>query len=83
MRDFNRELDTGHAKIRTFPGAILKVFPPYVTPTLEDGNFDTAIQHFGLNDLLRIRNRSKAVDELILNLKKMATKCMNLELAKL
>ena len=42
VRDFNSELDTGHAKIRTFHGAILKEFPHYVIPTLEDGNFDIA-----------------------------------------
>ena len=77
MRDFNSELDTGHANIRTFPGAITKEFPHYITPTLEDGNFDIAILHFGLNDLLRNKNQSKAVDELIINLKKTATKCMS------
>ena len=64
VRDFNSEF--GHAKIRTFPDAISKEFPHYVTPTLEDGNFDIAILHFGVNDLLQNRNQSKAVDELIL-----------------
>ena len=53
VRDFNRELNTGHARIRTFPGAVSKENPHYITPTLEDGNFDTAILHFGVNDLLR------------------------------
>ena len=43
MRDFNRELNNGHAKIKTFPGAISKEFPHYATPILEDGNFDIAI----------------------------------------
>ena len=68
--DFNRELDTGHAKIITFPRAISREFPHCVTPTLEDGNFDIAILHFGVNDLLQNRN------ELILTWKKTATKCM-------
>ena len=31
VRDFNKELDTGHAKIRTFPGANSKKFSYYVT----------------------------------------------------
>ena len=53
VRDFNSELDTGHAKIRTFPGAISKEFPHYVVPTLEDDNFDITILHFGVKDLLR------------------------------
>ena len=56
VRDFNRELNTGHARIKTFPDAISKEFPHYITPTLEDGNFDIAILHSGLNDLLRNRN---------------------------
>ena len=51
VRDFNRELNSGQAKIRTFPGAISKDFPHYVTPTLEDGNFDIVILHFGVKDL--------------------------------
>ena len=82
MRDFNRELNTGHAKIRTFPGAISKEFPHYLTPALEDGNFDIAILHFGVNDLLRNRNQSEAVDELILNMKKTATKCISFGVRK-
>ena len=77
VRGFNSELDTGHAKIRTFPSAFSKEFPHYVTPTLEDDNFDIAILHFGANDLLRNKNKSKAVDELIINLKKTATKYMS------
>ena len=83
MRDFNRELDTGHIKIKTFPGANSKDFP--YCATLQVGNFDVAALHFGANDLLQIdidqkmfmRYRSKDVDELILNLKKAATKCMS------
>ena len=82
MTDFNRELNTGHAKIRTFSGAISKEFPHYITPTLEDGNFDIAILHFGVNDLLRKRNQSEAVDILILNLKKKAAKCISFGVRK-
>ena len=82
MRDFNIEVNTGHAKIRTFPGAISKEFPHYITPKLEDGNSDIAILHFGVNDLLRNRNQSEAVDELILNMKKTATKCISFGVRK-
>ena len=78
VKDFSRQLDTDHAKIRTFPDAYSKEFPHYVTPTLEDGNFDMAILNFVMNDLLQNRNQSKAVDELILNLKKIC----HLELVK-
>ena len=63
VRDFNRELNTDYAKIRTFPGTTSKEFPHYVTPTLEEGDFDIAILHFGVNDTLQNRNRSEAVDK--------------------
>lgn len=82
MRDFNRELYTGHAKIKTCPGADSKEFSHYVSPILEDGNFDVAILHFGMNDLLQNRNRSKVVDDLILSFKKTATKCMSFRVSK-
>ena len=82
MRDFNRELDTGHANIKTFSGANSKEFPHYVTPTLVDGNFDVAILHFALNDLLRNRNQSETVDKLILNPEKSATKCSSFGVGK-
>ena len=62
-RDFNRELNTDYAKIRTFPGTTSKEFPHYVTPTLEEGDFDIAILHFGVNDTLQNRNRSEAQDK--------------------
>ena len=82
MRDFSRELNTGHAKIRTLPGAISKKFRHYITPTLDDGNFDIAVLHFGMNDLLRNRNQSEVVDELILNMKKTVTKCFSFGVRK-
>ena len=41
---------------------------------LDAGNFEVAISDFGLNDRLQNRNRSKAMDELILSLKKTTTK---------
>ena len=80
MRDFNRELDTGHAKIKTFPVANSKEFSHYVLPSWEDGN--VAILHFGVSRKLQNRNCSKVVDDLILSLKKAATKCMSFGVSK-
>ena len=82
LAGFQWKVRYSHAKIRAFPGAILKEFSHYVTPKLEDVKFNIAILHFGVNDLLQNRNRSKAMDELIFNLKKTATKYRK-ELAKL
>ena len=82
IRDFNRELDTGHAKIKTFPVANSKEFSHYVLPSWEDGNLDVAILHFGVSHKLQNRNCSKVVDDLILSLKKAATKCMSFGVSK-
>ena len=49
VRNFDRELNAGHVKIKTFPTANSREFSQYFTPTLEDSNFDAVI-------LLRNRN---------------------------
>ena len=67
--------------LRSF-GAVSKEFHHYITPTLEDGNFDIAVLHFALNDLLCNRNQSETVDELILNPEKSATKCSSFGVGK-
>ena len=56
MRDFHRELDIGHAKIKNFVGAISKEFSHYVKPTLEDSNLNAASLHLGVKHLLQNRN---------------------------
>ena len=48
-QNFDRELNAGHVKIKTFPSANSREFSQYFTPTLEDSNFDAVI-------LLRNRN---------------------------
>lgn len=78
VRNFNKELDTDHVKIKIFPG---EEFPHYVTPTLEDGNFDVAILDFELNYVLQ--SFSKAADDLILKLKKTTKKCMSFGVIKI
>ena len=78
VRNFNKELDTDHVKIKIFPG---EEFPHYVTPTSEDGNFDVAILDFELNYVLQ--SFSKAADDLILKLKKTAKKFMSFGVIKM
>ena len=57
MRNFNREIDIGHARIKTSPGASSREFSHYGTPTLEDGNLDVVILNFDVNNLLQIKHR--------------------------
>ena len=59
---------TGHRK------NCIVIFGDSITRRIRARDFDIAILHFGVNDLLQSTNQSKAGDELIINLKKTATK---------
>ena len=55
----------------------------YVNPTLESGNYDSAILHFGVNNLLqKALSKSDTVENLIENIKRAAVKCMSHGISK-
>ena len=75
FREFNNEIKNGYAKFKTFPGADSREILHYVNPTLESGNYDSAVLHFGVNDLLqKIISKSDTVENLIENIRKAAVK---------
>ena len=77
FREFNNEIKSGYAKFKTFPGADSKEILHYVNPTLESGNYDSAVLHFGVNDLLqKTLSKSDTVENLIENIRKAAVKSM-------
>ena len=83
FREFNNEIKSGYAKFKTFPGADSKEILHYVNPTLESGNYDSAVLHFGVNDLLqKTLSKSDTVENLIENIGKAAVKCMSHEVSK-
>ena len=78
VREFNNEIKNGYAKFKTFPGSDSREILHYVNPTLESGNYDSAVLHFGVNDLLeKALNMSDTVENLIENIRKAAVKCMS------
>ena len=78
FRKFNNEIKNGYAKLKTFPGADSREILHYVSPTLESGNYDSAVLHFGVNDLLQKKVRkTDIVKNLIENIRKAAVKCMS------
>ena len=78
FREFNNEIKNGYAKFKTFPGADSREILHYVNPTLESCNYDTAVLHFGVNDLLqKTLSKSDRVENLIENIRKAAVKCMS------
>ena len=78
VREFNNEITNGYAKFKTFPGSDSREILHYVNPTLESGNYDSAVLHFGVNDLLhKALSKSDTVDNLVENIWKAADKCMS------
>ena len=74
FRKFNNKIKNGYAKFKTFPGADSKEILRYVNPTLESGNYDSAVLHSGVIDLLR---KTLRVENLIENIRRAAVKCMS------
>ena len=78
FREFNNVIKSGYAKFKTFPGADSKEILHYVNPTLESGNYDSAVLHFGVNYLPQNTiSKSDSVENLIENIRKTAVKCMS------
>ena len=78
VREFNNEIKNGYAKFKTFPGSDSREILYYVNPTLESGSYDSAVLHFGVNDLLhKALSKSDTVSNLIENIRKAANKCMS------
>ena len=48
----------------------------YMDPTLAEGNYDTAIVHVGINDIINDDSSTK-VENLVLNLEKIVIKWKN------
>ena len=74
MNEFNRHVQRGFAKMKSFPGATSKEMLHYIEPTLKEGSFDTAIIHVGINDILKDKSENE-MNELYQNLKKIGVKC--------
>ena len=70
--NWNRALTNGRARFKYFPGATSKELPHYIDATLEESNFEVAVIHVGVNDLL---NSNNSVDKLLKNIYSIAEKC--------
>ena len=72
--NINRALTNGRARFKYFPGATSKELLHYIDATLEESNFEVAVIHVGVNDLM---NSNNSVDKLLKNIYSMAEKCKN------
>ena len=69
----NNSIRSGRVRFRNFPGTTSGKLLHYMDPTLAEGNYDTAIVHVGINDIINDDSSTK-VENLVLNLEKIAIK---------
>ena len=64
------------SRFKHFPRASLKDLLHYIDPALEEQNFEAAIIHIGINDIL-YHNSSRQINILLQNIKEIGKKCKN------
>ena len=69
----NNSNRSGRERFQNFPGATLGELLHYMDSTLAEGNYDTAIVHSGINDIIN-DDESTKVENLVLNLEIIAIK---------
>ena len=72
--NISRALTNGRARCKYFPAATSKELLHYIDATLQESNFEVALIHVGVNDLM---NSNTSVDKLLKNIYSMAEKCKN------
>ena len=74
LHEFRYWLHKGYAQLKSFPGSRSKKLLYYVEPTLKSKNFDAALLHVAVNDLLNDESQD-SVQNLLDNLKQIGLKC--------
>ena len=69
----NNSIRNGRVRFRNFTGATSGELLHYMDPTVAEENYDTAIVHVGINDIINDDSSSK-VETLVLNSEKIAIK---------
>ena len=67
----NNSIRSGRVRFRNLPGGTSGELFHYMDTTLAEGNYDTAIVHIGINDIIN-NDSSTKVEDLVLNLEKIA-----------
>ena len=80
MNEFNKYLNGGIAHLKSFPGSKAKQMDHHVISTLEEHQYDTAVIHVGINDLLKSRTNIK-VSEIAKDIINIALRCRSHNIA--
>ena len=59
MREFNNHLEEGIAHVKAFPGSKSQQLNHHSIPILQEYEYDGAIIHVGINDLIKNPNENK------------------------
>ena len=62
MREFNNHLEEGIAHLKAFPGSKSQQLNHHSIPILREHEYDGAIIHVGINNLIKNPNENKARD---------------------
>ena len=62
LKHRNSQVKVGRIHLKTFPGPKTNQLNHYVIPTLDEFDYDCAIIHVGINDILRSKDISELKD---------------------
>ena len=80
MNEFNKYLNGGIAHLKSFPGSKAKQMDHHVIPTLEEHQYDAAVIHVGINDLLKSRTNIN-VSEITMDIINITLRCRSHNIA--
>ena len=81
MKHLNSLLKEGRIHLKAFPGAKANQLNRYVVPTLEEFDYDCAIIHVGINDILRSKDMSE-LEDLPKKIMQIGTTCQRYNVGK-
>ena len=80
MKLFNKKLNGGIAHLKPFPGSKAKQMDNHAIPFLEEHQYDAAVMHVGINDLLKSRANIN-VSEIEKDIVNIALRCQSHNIA--
>ena len=75
MREFNNHLEEGIAHLKAFPGSNSQQLNHHSIPILQEYEYDGAIIHVGINDLIKNPNENKNATKITRDVIDIALQC--------
>ena len=75
IKIFNQKIEDRKARSKYFPCALSRDILHYINPTLEESEFNVAIIHVGINDLLNCESDIDQINNILSNIEHIVYKC--------